>query len=125
MVALSNIPFAILNNLVFLGCLWLVYQSIAAYLNIKPQKIFVLAFGFQFIATCKFIWDVFVPSTPTVLFDPIQFIDFSISLNQSNNLFLLIGAAYCIAFLILCFKLLVQFVKLENVRSSADFGHSN
>ena len=125
MVALSNIPFAIYNNIIVLGCLWLVYQIIATYLKASPSRLFVLAVVFQLSATSKFLWDVFIPVTPISLFHSFEIIKFPDLLKQSNNVIIFIGAAYCIAFFVLLVNLVIQYIKLAHVRSTANYSRSN
>ena len=123
MLTFTNIPYAILNNVVLMGTLWVIYQLAATYIKFTTKQLFITATLFQFLGALFFILNIF--SFNIIDFTTKrQFSLFTISNPYSSSLQSVLpylGFLYCIMLFILLLRMIYQYFNLQKIKISGDY----
>ena len=122
-----HIPIAILNSISLLGLGWILYKFIEINLKLTAKTLFFIASIILLTASLSFLLDISLVYT---LFDfsfikPQQLIFSSSQYEYSNRLYFLIGLCYYLAVLFLLIKMFLQFHKLNELKTQADYSFSD
>ncbi|MEI6587096.1 MAG: M56 family metallopeptidase [Sediminibacterium sp.] len=136
MSVLTNIPFAIINNIGFVAILFLVYQVIKTLqekeiLSIKAAHLFSMASIFQCLSLVQFIALLFYPKLGSEIVN----ISFNLVNISISSLFMqapqapigwltFIGFVYCIVLGALIIKTAIQFYQLSGLIKTSNFSES-
>lgn len=134
MLVLTNIPFAIINNIGFAAILFLVYQVLKTLqekeiLPIKAVHLFSMASIFQCLGLVQFIVLLFYPKLGSVIMNTgLDFINAGISslfMQAPIEWLSFIGFIYCIVLVFLIIKTGFQFYQLTTLIKTANFSESD
>lgn len=133
MSMLSNIPFAIFQNIGFTALLFLVYQGFKLLeekeiIYLKASTLFLMAILLQSISVIQFSVILFFPQwSSQLLTEGFNFLTTSLrSLNYHSTIdwFFLVGVLYVFVVLILILKFIFQFYHLSVLVKNTDFSVS-
>lgn len=134
MLVLTNIPFAIINNIGFAAILFLVYQVLKTLqekeiLPIKAVHLFSMASIFQCLGLVQFIVLLFYPKLDSVIMNTgLDFVNAGISslfMQAPIEWLSFIGFVYCIVLVFLIIKTGFQFYQLTTLIKTANFSESD
>ena len=134
MLVLTNIPFAIINNIGFAAILFLVYQVLKTLqekeiLPIKAAHLFSMASIFQCLGLVQFIVLLFYPKLGSVIMNTgLDFVNAGISslfMQPPIEWLSYIGFVYCIVLAFLIIKTGFQFYQLTTLIKTANFSESD
>lgn len=122
MLYLSHLPYALLNNILLLGLLWILFKFIENTWEIAVKKLFYLALTFQFLATFLFVVNVFSKDIlPSNIMDFVTLKFLSI---HENSLLLLI-TIYIIGLLVYMIQFVIQIISIQTLKSSGNYESHN
>ena len=134
MLVLTNIPFAIMNNIGFAAILFLVYQVIKTLqekeiLHIKAAHLFSMASIFQCLSLVQFIVLLFYPKLGSAIITTgLDFVTAGISslfMQAPIEWLSVIGFVYCIVLVGLIIKTGFQFYQLNALIKTSNFSESD
>ena len=134
MLVLTNIPFAIINNIGFAAILFLVYQVLKTLqekeiLPIKAAHLFSMASIFQCLGLVQFIVLLFYPKLGSVIMNTgLDFVNAGISslfMQPPIEWLSYIGFVYCIVLAFLIIKTGFQFYQLTTLIKTSNFSESD
>lgn len=134
MLVLTNIPFAIINNIGFAAILFLVYQVLKIVqekelLPIKAVHLFSMASIFQCLGLVQFIALLLYPKLGSVIMNTsLDFVNAGISslfMQPPIEWLSFIGFVYCIVLVFLIIKTGFQFYQLTTLIKTANFAESD
>ena len=134
MLVLTNIPFAIINNIGFAAILFLVYQVLKTLqekeiLPIKAAHLFSMASIFQCLGLVQFIVLLFYPKLGSVIMNTgLDFVNAGISslfMQPPIEWLSYIGFVYCIVLAFLIIKTGFQFYQLTTLIITSNFSESD
>jgi beta-lactamase regulating signal transducer with metallopeptidase domain len=114
---LSQIPNAILNSLWLMSILYILYISVQFVFKLNGAKSFIVAVLFEIMATLHFLLSIF---THNQLNLTITTISINVSSSWVNSSYY-IGLAYFFTLAIYCINLMIQFLKVADLRNNADY----
>lgn len=117
MAILFQIPAAMLNSIWFMSILFSLYVLLKFFLKLSPARSFLLAVGFECIATIHFIYSIFHTNYYSFKITTIAIQSSSNWINWTP----LIGIVYAIALIAYLTYLLFDFKQINQLRNNADY----
>ena len=127
MLTFTNIPYAILNNIVLMGTLWVLYQLAATYFKFTTKQLFFTATLFQFLGALIFILNIFSFNL-LALTTISQLTLFTLSNSYSSSLILVLpylGFLYCIMLFLLFVRMIYQYYNLQKIKITGDYTNTS
>lgn len=124
---LVHIPIAILNSITLLGLGWILYKLIEINLQLRARTLFIIASLILWTATLSFILDISLlyEVYDVSIITSKQFIFSNWQYAYSDKISFLVGLCYCISILFLLIKMMIQFHKLNELKTQADYSFSD
>ena len=119
MSVLFQIPVAMMNSFWLMSILFALYVVLKYLFNFSPASSFLMAVGFEMLASLHFIYVVFNPSYSSFKITTIFIV------NATHWIIPFIGIVYGIALFIYIIYLFNDFKQINRLRNNADYTSSN